>query len=91
MLSRQTLSLYRDILKVIRQVPNSDHRNQLKEWARQDFKKNKYEKEEVLHVLLLFVMKGSLLCYSGGDQDVTYERKTDTEGTQECFETCSVN
>ncbi|XP_076304772.1 LYR motif-containing protein 2 isoform X4 [Tachypleus tridentatus] len=46
MLSRQTLSLYRDILKVIRQVPNSDHRNQLKEWARQDFKKNKYEKEE---------------------------------------------
>ncbi|XP_013794332.1 LYR motif-containing protein 2-like [Limulus polyphemus] len=46
MLSRQTLSLYRDILKVIRQVSNSDHRNQLKEWARQDFKKNKHEKEE---------------------------------------------
>lgn len=46
-LRRQVLSLYREILRTLRDVPSEDHRKELADWARSEFKKNKNEKDEV--------------------------------------------
>ena len=46
-LRKQVLSLYREIFKTLREVENEDHRKELADWARSEFKKNKHEKEEV--------------------------------------------
>ncbi|KAJ7339672.1 LYR motif-containing protein 2 [Desmophyllum pertusum] len=44
---KQVLSLYREILRALREVSNKDHRKELADWARSEFKKNKHEKDEV--------------------------------------------
>ena len=44
---QQVLLLYRRILKAIRQVPNDCDRKYLKDWAREEFKRNKSATEEV--------------------------------------------
>ncbi|XP_071074699.1 LYR motif-containing protein 2 isoform X1 [Dasypus novemcinctus] len=43
---QQVLHLYRRILQVIRQVPNDSDRKYLKDWAREEFKRNKSATEE---------------------------------------------
>ncbi|XP_038655290.1 LYR motif-containing protein 2 [Scyliorhinus canicula] len=43
---QKVLSLYRKILKVIDQIPNEGDKQYLKNWARQDFKKNKNATDE---------------------------------------------
>uniref|UniRef100_A0AC11DJ87 Uncharacterized protein n=1 Tax=Ovis aries TaxID=9940 RepID=A0AC11DJ87_SHEEP len=43
---QQVLLLYRRILKAIRQVPNDSDRKYLKDWAREEFKRNKSATEE---------------------------------------------
>ena len=48
-LRRQVLSLYREILRTVREVSNEDHRKELADWARSEFKKNKHEKDEVTY------------------------------------------
>ena len=53
MLRKQTLNLYRDILKVLRNIPNEADRKDMLKWAREDFKKNKNEKEEVKELNLI--------------------------------------
>uniref|UniRef100_A0A8I5TBU2 LYR motif-containing protein 2 n=1 Tax=Pongo abelii TaxID=9601 RepID=A0A8I5TBU2_PONAB len=44
---QQVLLLYRRILQTIRQVPNDSDRKYLKDWAREEFKRNKSATEEV--------------------------------------------
>lgn len=44
---QQVLLLYRRILQAIRQVPNDSDRQYLKDWAREEFKRNKSATEEV--------------------------------------------
>lgn len=43
---QQVLLLYRRILQAIRQVPNDSDRTYLKDWAREEFKRNKNATEE---------------------------------------------
>uniref|UniRef100_A0A2K5PXH2 LYR motif-containing protein 2 n=1 Tax=Cebus imitator TaxID=2715852 RepID=A0A2K5PXH2_CEBIM len=43
---QQVLLLYRRILQTIRQVPNDSDRKYLKDWAREEFKRNKSATEE---------------------------------------------
>ncbi|KAM9059699.1 LYR motif-containing protein 2 isoform 2-T2 [Megaptera novaeangliae] len=43
---QQVLLLYRRILQAIRQVPNDSDRKYLKDWAREEFKRNKSATEE---------------------------------------------
>ncbi|XP_006269646.2 LYR motif-containing protein 2 isoform X2 [Alligator mississippiensis] len=43
---QQVLQLYRRILRAIREVPNEDDRHYLKQWTREEFKRNKDATEE---------------------------------------------
>uniref|UniRef100_A0A673U7P5 LYR motif-containing protein 2 n=1 Tax=Suricata suricatta TaxID=37032 RepID=A0A673U7P5_SURSU len=43
---QQVLLLYRRILQTIRQVPNDSDRKYLKDWAREEFQRNKSATEE---------------------------------------------
>uniref|UniRef100_A0A2I3HCF8 LYR motif-containing protein 2 n=1 Tax=Nomascus leucogenys TaxID=61853 RepID=A0A2I3HCF8_NOMLE len=43
---QQVLLLYRRILQTIRQVPNDSDRKYLKDWAREEFRRNKSATEE---------------------------------------------
>ncbi|NXG14564.1 LYRM2 protein, partial [Grallaria varia] len=43
---QQVLQLYRNILRAIREVPAEQDRRCLKEWAREEFKRNKDATEE---------------------------------------------
>ncbi|KAJ8270796.1 hypothetical protein GJAV_G00119380 [Gymnothorax javanicus] len=38
---QKVLGLYRTMLRTIRQVPNEQDRNYLRDWARDEFKRNK--------------------------------------------------
>ncbi|KAL3267589.1 hypothetical protein HHI36_011707 [Cryptolaemus montrouzieri] len=39
-LKQEVKNLYREIFKTIRKVPGKSHQNELKEWARRDFRAN---------------------------------------------------
>ncbi|XP_054018442.1 LYR motif-containing protein 2 [Dryobates pubescens] len=43
---QQVLQLYRKILRAIREVPGEADRHYLKDWAREEFKRNKDATEE---------------------------------------------
>ena len=47
MLRQQVLKLYREFLKVIREVPDEENRKEILQWTRSDFKKNKHQTDEV--------------------------------------------
>ncbi|KAJ7398224.1 LYR motif-containing protein 2 [Pitangus sulphuratus] len=44
---QQVLQLYRKILRAIREVPAEQDRRYLRDWAREEFKRNKDATEEV--------------------------------------------
>ncbi|CAM4534330.1 unnamed protein product [Caretta caretta] len=46
---QQVLQLYRRILQAIRQVPTETDRHYLKEWAREEFKRNKDATDERIY------------------------------------------
>uniref|UniRef100_A0A9L0QYG5 LYR motif-containing protein 2 n=1 Tax=Equus caballus TaxID=9796 RepID=A0A9L0QYG5_HORSE len=54
---QQVLLLYRRILQAIRQVPNDSDRQYLKDWAREEFKRNKSATEEVYQDLILRTLR----------------------------------
>ncbi|XP_071114439.1 LYR motif-containing protein 2-like [Haliotis cracherodii] len=58
MLRTEVLKLYRDILRAIRQVPDPDHKRELKEWARHDFKQNKHHQDE--ETIKMMLTKGRM-------------------------------
>ena len=47
MMRQEVLKLYREIFRTIRFVPDPSGQNELKEWARQDFRNNKDQNNEV--------------------------------------------
>lgn len=46
MLRQEILKLYRDIHRTIRKVPDESSRNELRSWARNDFRANKDQTDE---------------------------------------------
>lgn len=63
-LRRQVLSLYREILRTLREVPNEEHKKELADWARAEFKKNKHEKDEVEYIQWERIPYNSILNYA---------------------------
>ncbi|XP_034965286.1 LYR motif-containing protein 2 [Zootoca vivipara] len=55
---QQVLQLYRKILKAIRQVPNETDRHYLRDWAREDFKRNKSATDE--DTIRMMITQGNL-------------------------------
>lgn len=53
MLRQEVLKLYRDIFRSIRLIPEASSRNDLKEWARSDFRANMHHTEELTIKMLL--------------------------------------
>jgi len=47
MLRQEVKNLYRRILRVIKQVPDPNHRSELKDWARADFRNNTHQTDEM--------------------------------------------
>ena len=47
MLRSEVLRLYRDMLRVVRQVPGTEQREELRKWIRTDFDNNKHHTDEV--------------------------------------------
>lgn len=47
MVRQKSLKLYRDFLKTIRNIPLESDRQQFISWVKADFKKNKFETDEV--------------------------------------------
>jgi len=45
----EVLRLYREIMKTLRHMPNETDRRELMSWARQDFRKNMHETDEVMN------------------------------------------
>lgn len=60
MLRQQVLSLYRRILRSIRQVPDKRHQSDLREWARTDFKNNAHHKDEITIKMMITYGERSL-------------------------------
>jgi len=46
MVHQEVLKLYRDTMKTIRQIPDKQDREYMKNWARSDFRANKEIKDE---------------------------------------------
>ncbi|XP_059476732.1 LYR motif-containing protein 2 [Neocloeon triangulifer] len=60
MTRQQVLKLYRDILKAIQRIPDDRNRNELKDWARSDFKQHKNQTDEHKIKALIFHGERSL-------------------------------
>lgn len=44
---QQVLGLYRRILRSVKEIPDEYYQNEMKEWARRDFKNNKTLKDAI--------------------------------------------
>lgn len=48
MVRQEVLKLYREIFRAIRQVPEKSSQNDLKAWARSDFRNNMHQTDELV-------------------------------------------
>ncbi|KAB0790169.1 hypothetical protein PPYR_15503, partial [Photinus pyralis] len=53
LLKQEVKSLYRRILKAIREIPDNSHRLELKTWARSDFRNNAHHTDEMTIKMLI--------------------------------------
>ncbi|XP_038047373.1 LYR motif-containing protein 2-like [Patiria miniata] len=60
LLRQQVLGLYRDIQRSLRRVPDKTDREELRQWAREEFKKNKKQQDEIAIRMLLTQGKRTL-------------------------------
>ncbi|XP_026748749.1 LYR motif-containing protein 2 [Galleria mellonella] len=60
MLRQEVLKLYRDIFRTLRLVTDDTTRNELKEWARADFRNNMHHTDETTIKARLYYGKKSL-------------------------------
>ncbi|XP_023306407.2 LYR motif-containing protein 2 [Lucilia cuprina] len=60
MLRQEVLKLYRDIFRTIRLVPDANSQQELRTWARQDFRVNQQQTDEVAIKMLLQYGRRSL-------------------------------
>lgn len=70
MLKRQVIKLYRDILHSIKKIPDKDSQKELRQWARQDFEKNKHHTEEVIINIIIMILYR--LGYGGNLKEYIY-------------------
>uniref|UniRef100_A0A667Z0A8 LYR motif-containing protein 2 n=1 Tax=Myripristis murdjan TaxID=586833 RepID=A0A667Z0A8_9TELE len=61
---QRVLSIYRNMLRTIRQVPDEGDRKYLRDWAREEFKRNKTATNQVnahhyVYSVLLFTLNSS--------------------------------
>ncbi|CAH4033937.1 LYR motif-containing protein 2 [Pieris brassicae] len=60
LLRQEVLKLYREIFRTLRKIPDASTCQELKEWARTDFKSNKHYTDETSIKSLLHYGKKSL-------------------------------
>ncbi|KAM7345212.1 LYR motif-containing protein 2 [Cochliomyia hominivorax] len=60
MLRQEVLKLYRDIFRTIRAVPDTNSQQELRAWARQDFRVNQQQTDEVAIKMLIQYGRRSL-------------------------------
>lgn len=53
MLKQEVKSLYRRIFRAIKKVDDKQHREELKEWARKDFRSNAHHQDEITIKMLI--------------------------------------
>ncbi|XP_077294508.1 LYR motif-containing protein 2 [Arctopsyche grandis] len=53
LLRGEVKKLYRDVLRTIRQVPDERNREELRDWARSDFKNNKNHTDEIVIKMMI--------------------------------------
>lgn len=53
LLRAEVIKLYKEILRAIREVPDERNRQELRDWARDDFKNNKDHKDEIVIKMML--------------------------------------
>lgn len=53
MLQKKVLQLYRNLLRTVKQVPDAGSREELKDWVRGDFRKNKQIDDEYAIKMLI--------------------------------------
>lgn len=53
MLRQEVLKLYRDIFRCIRQVPDESNRQELRSWARHDFRTNQKQTDDIAIKMLI--------------------------------------
>jgi Complex 1 protein (LYR family) len=53
LLRNEVLKLYRNILRTVKQVPDSSSQQELRTWARQDFRQNKDISDEMAIKMLI--------------------------------------
>ncbi|KAK6171228.1 hypothetical protein SNE40_019463 [Patella caerulea] len=58
MLRSQVLKLYRDIFRTIKKVPDKDYQQELKAWARHDFRSNQHHTDEM--AIKMLITKGKM-------------------------------
>lgn len=56
MIRQQVLKLYRDIFRTIRHIPDGSNRNEMKHWARSDFRANMHHTDE--HTIKMCLQQG---------------------------------
>lgn len=62
MLRQKSLRLYREFLKTIKNIPVESDRQQFINWVKDDFKKHKFETDEVCFSLLSVELLLIILC-----------------------------
>ncbi|XP_071506813.1 LYR motif-containing protein 2-like [Diadema antillarum] len=60
MLRQQVLSLYREVMRALRAMPDDAQRSDVKAWAREEFKRNKNHTDEMVIKMLLTQGRQSL-------------------------------
>lgn len=60
MLRQEVLKLYRDIFRTIRSVPDANSQQELRAWARHDFRVNQQQTDEVAIKMMLQYGRRSL-------------------------------
>lgn len=53
MLRQEVLKLYREIFRTIRRVPDKSSQEELKQWARRDFRANLHHTDEVVIKMMM--------------------------------------
>jgi len=62
MLRQKSLKLYREFLKTIKTIPLESDRQQFINWVKEDFKKNKFETDQVCFLCNYFKLNLKIKC-----------------------------
>ncbi|XP_054752641.2 LYR motif-containing protein 2-like [Lytechinus pictus] len=60
MLRQQVISLYRDVFRALRAMPDDAQKKEVKAWAKEEFRSNQHHKDEMVIKMLLTQGRQSL-------------------------------